>query len=352
MPVIRFTELSLENLKADKQTRFFDSALANFGVICGKRRKTFFVVTGEERKLKTLGRFPSVTLKSARREALAILDGTSVIQDAQDPDARIKEYIRQLNASARYKYEQDRLLRKHLLPKATDLNKVGKADILKITDRLVGTPSEQLHAHRAIRAFYNWCVLRDYAKTSPLATLEAPGSDKTRDVVLTPGQFKEAWQKSMQLGSYGHIVRLCMLLATRKGETSRIEENWVNDNLVLPPYVTKNGREHVLPLSDAARQHALSFSRGNKPNWNSWNKIKNAAGLQWLRLHDIRRTHATMCAELGIPIHIIERILNHVTGEATPLHRRYNRHRYLPEMKAALQTYEKHLEAVLGEPLN
>src|SRR5215467_10367224 len=99
MPVIRFTELSLENLKPEKQTRYFDSALANFGIVCGKRRKTFFVVTGEERKLKTLGRFPSVTLKTARREALAILDGTIVIRDAQDPDARIKEYIKQLDAS-------------------------------------------------------------------------------------------------------------------------------------------------------------------------------------------------------------------------------------------------------------
>jgi hypothetical protein len=29
MPVIRFTELSLENLKPEKQTRYFDSALAN-----------------------------------------------------------------------------------------------------------------------------------------------------------------------------------------------------------------------------------------------------------------------------------------------------------------------------------
>ena len=76
MPVIRFTELSLENLKSEKQTRFFDSALANFGIVCGKRRKTFFVVTGEERRLKTLVRFPTLTLKAARREALAILDGT------------------------------------------------------------------------------------------------------------------------------------------------------------------------------------------------------------------------------------------------------------------------------------
>jgi integrase len=85
----------------------------------------------------------------------------------------------------------------------------------------------------------------------------------------------------------------------------------------------------VLPLSDAARHYALSFSRGNKPNWNSWNKIKKNAGLEWLRPHDLRRTMATRSAMLGTPPHIIERILNHVsTGEITPLAQIYNRYKY------------------------
>ena len=41
MPVMRFTELSLENLKSEKQTRYFDSGLANFGIVCGKRQRHF-----------------------------------------------------------------------------------------------------------------------------------------------------------------------------------------------------------------------------------------------------------------------------------------------------------------------
>jgi integrase len=172
-----------------------------------------------------------------------------------------------------------------------------------------------------------------------------------RNVVLSPTQLKEAWQKAAQLGPYGLVVRLCMLLATRKGETSAIQTSWIADNLIIPPQFTKNRREHILPLSPATRHYALNFADAQKPNWNSWSKIKNEAGLNWLRLHDIRRTHATICAELGVPIHIIERILNHTTGEATALHRRYNQYRYQKEIKEALELYEKHLEKLLGVPL-
>jgi hypothetical protein len=253
MPVIPFTDLSLSKLAAEKQTRYLCAGLPGFGILVGKRKKTFFVMHGKERRIETLGKYPAISLKAARLKAITIIDGTGGIIAAQDPEERIEEYIKQLDASDRHKYEQNRLLRKYLLPKVSGLNKAGKADILKITDRLVGTPSEQLHAHRAIRAFYNWCVLRDYAKTSPLASLEAPGSDRTRDVVLTPSQLKEAWQKAPQLGSYGQVVRLCMLLATRKGETSRIEKEWIGDNLVLPAEVTKNGREDG--LWEAGRDH-------------------------------------------------------------------------------------------------
>ncbi|MCP3475076.1 integrase family protein [Bradyrhizobium sp. CCGUVB1N3] len=352
MPVIPFTDLSLSKLSAKKQTRYLCAGLPGFGILVGKRKKTFFVMHGNERRIEMLGKYPAITLKAARLKAVTIIDGTVGIVAAQDPEERIKEYIKQLDASARYKYEQNRLLRRHLLPKVSNLTKTTKVEILKITDKLSGTPSEQLHAHRAIRAFYNWCVLRDYTKTTPLAGLEAPGSDRTRDRVLTDAELKEAWQRAGRLGPYGLVIRLCVLLGTRKSETSAIDKQWITENLTLPGEVTKNGRTHVLPLTVAARHYADKFAGGTRPNWNSWNKMKKNAGLDWLRLHDLRRTMATRAAMLGIAPHIIERILNHVSsGEITPLAQIYNRYKYLPEIKEAFGKYEAHLEEIIGEPL-
>src|SRR5437867_5657851 len=186
MPVIRLTELALDKLKSKgTQTRFYDSALANFGVLVGKKRKTFFVMTGTERKFAAIGKYPSLSLKAARGKALSIMDGTFALQAAQDPETRISEYVRQLQASQRHKYEQERLLRAHLLPKTSNLATLTKKDVLAITDCLASSPSSQLHCHRAIKAFLNWGAERDYITTNPMNGISSPGSDRSRDRLLS-----------------------------------------------------------------------------------------------------------------------------------------------------------------------
>ena len=69
------------------------------------------------------------------------------------------------------------------------------------------------------------------------------------------------------------------------------------------------------------------------------------------RLHDIRRYVATHMAEIGIQPHIIEAVLNHVSGHKAGVAGVYNRATYLPEKTAALARWAEHLEAVVkGEP--
>src|SRR5579871_5218798 len=77
MPVIPFTDYSLQKVSClDKnQTRYMCASLPGFGILVGKRKKTFFVVLGKERKLRTLGRYPAITLKDARKKAILKLDG-------------------------------------------------------------------------------------------------------------------------------------------------------------------------------------------------------------------------------------------------------------------------------------
>jgi integrase len=54
------------------------------------------------------------------------------------------------------------------------------------------------------------------------------------------------------------------------------------------------------------------------------------------RLHDLRRSAATGMAELGVLPHIIEAILNHVSGHRAGVAGIYNRARYEGEMRDAL----------------
>jgi integrase len=70
---------------------------------------------------------------------------------------------------------------------------------------------------------------------------------------------------------------------------------------------------------------------------------------EW-RLHDLRRTCATEMAELGIAPHIIEVVLNHISGHKAGVAGIYNRAEYSAERKAALELLAARVEALVAGP--
>ncbi|MEH6728947.1 MAG: Arm DNA-binding domain-containing protein, partial [Hyphomicrobiales bacterium] len=69
---MRLTDLSIRQLKApDKgQKTYFDVGLPGFGVrVSQGGSKSFVVMYGQKRRLKTVGRYPHLSLADARREA-------------------------------------------------------------------------------------------------------------------------------------------------------------------------------------------------------------------------------------------------------------------------------------------
>jgi integrase len=66
----------------------------------------------------------------------------------------------------------------------------------------------------------------------------------------------------------------------------------------------------------------------------------------WI-LHDLRRTAATGMARLNIPPHVVDRILNHVSGAIRGVAAVYNRHAYLDERRAALEAWSRHVESIV-----
>jgi ADP-ribose pyrophosphatase YjhB (NUDIX family) len=66
------------------------------------------------------------------------------------------------------------------------------------------------------------------------------------------------------------------------------------------------------------------------------------------RFHDLRRTAATGMAAMGFPPHVVERVLNHVSGTQSGLVGVYQRHEHRAERKAALTAWGAHVEAVVG----
>ena len=52
-------------------------------------------------------------------------------------------------------------------------------------------------------------------------------------------------------------------------------------------------------------------------------------------------------AEIGTPIHITERLLNHTSGAVSGVSSVYNLYSYMDEMRAAQCKYERHLVGII-----
>src|SRR5262249_1978120 len=151
--------------------------------------------------------------------------------------------------------------------------------------------------------------------------------------------------------------RLLLLTGCRADEIGSL--SWAEvfgDKIVLPGTRTKNGRDHIVPLSGlaqsiiAARPRMFGsefvFGRGdNGRGFTGWSSTKvlldariKAAGAKvkpWTN-HDVRRSVATLMAESGVAPHIVEAVLNHVSGHKHGVAGIYNRASYENEKRAAL----------------
>jgi integrase len=94
--------------------------------------------------------------------------------------------------------------------------------------------------------------------------------------------------------------------------------------------------------------------RGTKPTdgkpFNGWSKSKAAldelSGVTDWTLHDLRRTFATIHARIGTPVHVTEKLLNHISGTHAGVVGIYQRHSYMPEMRKAVEAYDAYLSAL------
>ena len=77
-------------------------------------------------------------------------------------------------------------------------------------------------------------------------------------------------------------------------------------------------------------------------------EIDKAAGVTNWRFHDLRRTATTGMAEIGVPPHIVDRILNHSTGTISGVAAIYNRFEYREERVRALDAWAKRVTDIVA----
>ena len=277
---------------------------------------------------------------------------------------------------------------REVLPHIGDLPiaAVRKRDIIRLVDLVA--ERAPVRANRVLswtKRLFNWAAMRDLIDANPAQYVEKPTNERSRERVLTDPELVAIWGAVDPSTDFGAIIRLLMLTGARRSEIADLRWAELSEDLTLvrlPATRTKNNLPFELPLSTQARpilaeryrvvgrDHVFG-QRGAKGGFSGFGRCKARLDAQLLeaaceeavargesleavqlkpwRIHDVRRSVVTGMNEIGVAPHVVEAVVNHVSGAKAKVAGVYNRAAYRAEKAAALQRWADHLERLTNE---
>lgn len=373
-----------------RDIQVFDDALPGFGIRKFESGRAFYFVkfaVGKQQRKLSLGPVVPGVFGDTRKRAAEILTRARIGQDvvaekreaaAKPPRAPlgplVAKYLRDRESGIRAAtyVEFNRYLLRYWKPLHEQaIDKIQRRDIVSVLDEIAdqhGKTSAD-RARTALSAFFAWAIDRGYLDLNPVQNIAPRAQNAARSRVLSEAELSAVW-KACGDDDHGRIVRLLLLTGQRRSEIGDLDWKEVSldkRQIDLPETRTKNGRAHIVPLSDEAvsllssaprqemRQHVFGVGlRG----FQGWSKAKLALDSRlpkdmsvWT-LHDIRRSVVTHLHELGFAQpHVVEAIVNHVSGHRAGVAGVYNKALYQLERRRALDLWGQHMSALVeGRP--
>ena len=294
---------------------------------------------------------------------------------------------------------------RHILTHAKPLNglqvaKITRRDIANLISALRvkkghrdGGPVAANRVRSTLSDFFSWAMSEgiDGIENNPVVGTNK-SEEQSRERVLKDHELRAIWKHAGD-DHYGTIIKLLMLTGQRADEIASLEwseitqttvlEKRITDTIRLPQFSisaidlledrTKNKRPHVIPLSapaaallevqprranDDGSLRKFVFGIGQR-GFSGWSRCKERLDeriekdlgkpLSHWTPHDLRRTMSTMMNDrLGVLPHVVEAILNHVSGTKGGVAGVYNKALYLRERVDALKLWAEHVEAIVA----
>jgi integrase len=392
MPRIKLTKSTIDAIPTPASDQvYWDAGCPGFGVkVTPKGRKVFVVLyrtggAGSKLRKYTIGPYGRVTLHQARVAAQKVfaarLEGRDLAAEKQVARRRVvvdrvtdllETFIAQHLAQNRSGGEISRLLRRELGQSwgGRSIHEITKRDVVEVISAVEqrGAPGAANKTLKSTKTFLRWCVGRAILDRSPAEGIPLPSKVLTRDKVLTDQELAQVILAARQMGGpYGGIVELLALTGQRREEVAQM--TWDELDLgqhiwTLPKSRTKNGKQHVVHLSEQAtavlngvqKKGPFVFTILGRRPFHDYSKAKRlldqlSAVSQW-RLHDLRRTCVSGMARLGIAPHVADKILNHQTGTISGVAAVYQRHEFLAERRAALDLWGAHIARLIEDAVS
>ena len=384
--LIKITNRAVERLTPPEHGYIiaWDKELKGFGVRLTAAGVRSFILNyrlrgGEQRK--TLGRYGTLSADQAREVAKAWLrDAAEGIDPAKERQAQKKrmtfaelaeQYIEQHakpEKAPTAAKEDERKLRAVLIPAwgGRPAEDITRLDVTKLRTRMKGEISH-ITANRYMALLgkmfalaVEWGVRPD----NPARGIKQEPED-ARDRWLRPDEIRRMFESLAQ--ERDPIIRgaLSFLLLTgaRRGEalSAKWEDIDFGDARWRIPK-TKAGKVQTIPISGHAMSVLQSLPRVEGCPWvfpghkhgqplvnlsKPWQRVRKRAGLEDVRIHDLRRSLGSMMVQAGASLYVTQRALRHSDSRVTA---EVYGHLGDDPLRAAFEAVGEKVAALMGPP--
>ncbi len=360
MPTVdRLTKTIIDNAKTDgKDLLIWSRDPSGFGVrVKASGAKAFIVAYrnkfGQQRRY-TIGKVGILTVDEARKQARLILADVARGDDPAEDRQAVREvptvrdfserYMR--DHAARFKasstFETDEInLRRHILPALgrRQVNDIKPVDVQKLHQQMADKPGAAnrtlaLLSHMMTMAMEWGCrpeganpcsKVRPYKLKTHRRYLSSDELSRLGDAL------RQAEEEHTMLPSAVQAIRLLLLTGCRLGEVLSLKWSYVDfDNSWLNLPTSKTGPK-IVHLNSAAvdvlrvcvgvdetlvlpgRKNGQPMSDLKRP----WTRLQKAAGIEDVRIHDLRHSYGSIGAAMNLGAPILKEILGHTDIRTT-----------------------------------
>ncbi len=359
---------SLDPATAERDHVYWDTSMPGFGIRVKPPATMSYVIqyrtAGQSRRM-ALGKHGRITLEGARKEAKKYLGQVTVGQDParERAEQRAAPTIRELATDYLERHavlkkrptsvRDDRsMLDRLILPKlgSRKVNAVTRRDIEGITNSLGTTPYTSNRVRALLSKMFSLAVGWGWRSDNPVVGV-APFPETARERWLRLDEIDRLFAAldAHTNQSYANAIRLLLLTGARRSEVLRAE--WTQFDLdnglwTKPAHTTNQSRLHHVPLSsdaltllramraatDGAPRYLFPgrplrqvnkdrpLQQGERPLQGIrrfWHEVRSAAGLDGVRLHDLRHTFASHIVSDGASLPIVGQLMGHTQAATT-----------------------------------
>lgn len=363
----KLTKVAVDSVRTLAQTLGrdiykWDSSLPGFGVRAKATGTTSFMIQyrnefGKSRR-HTIGRYGVMTLDEARKEARDLLSASSRGRDPRADKINKRNALSVSDLADRYMSDHCEgrckdstmaahrwLLDKFIVPKLgrLQLNEITHADVDRLHQSLKPTPYNANRVLGLLKAMFGraevWGLI---PRGGNPAMSVRPFRERKRQRFLSPEELKRL-ARAIDDSEHERLIspqvagafRLLIATGARSNEIRTLrwsDIDWDRRLLVIREHKTDVNGIKTIPLNTTALDilseippadgnlHVIAGQKPGEPVVNiqkPWRRLRSRAGLEDLRIHDLRHSFASFGVTAGASLPVIGGLLGHRSMTAT-----------------------------------